>query len=222
MLLPALDHILNWGAPLDQRQGFVRQFARMQIAAVSRRPELLMAGCLDRSLDWMASELGPLFQADICQKNLKEEETAKLIQFMPRLRTLCAELGAAAVPQTLVHGDLHGGNVGRQNGGYLFFDWTDACISHPFFDMIDIFFEKDTAVQTQLRDAYLAEWQAVASLPELLDVWALAEVGAAIHHAISYRYILENIEPRARGDLEHMLPFWLRKILTLNRTENES
>jgi len=217
MLLPALEHIINWNAPLPQRQDFIRLFARLQSTAVSHLDTLLAAGCLDRRLQWMQSQIAPLIQADICQEALNEDEVADLINLIPRLQDVCSALAEAAVPQTLVHGDLHGGNVGLQNGNVFFFDWTDACLSHPFFDMVDIFYEEDTAVQTQLRDAYLGEWTAFAPESELLRIWALAEIGAAIHHAISYWQILVNIEPRARGELGHMLPFWLRKMLTLSQ-----
>lgn len=213
MLLPALERIINWGAPLPQRLDFIRRFARLQQTAVVHEDALLAAGCLDRRLPWMEQQLEPLIQADICREGLNENEVVELISLIPRLRDVCTALAGAAVPQSLVHGDLHGGNVGWQNGNIFFFDWTDACLSHPFFDMIDIFYEEDTAVQTQLRDAYLNEWTAFASMRELLKIWHLAEIGAAIHHAISYWQILVNIEPRARGELEHMLPFWLRKII---------
>ena len=131
-------------------------------------------------------------------------------------KQICAELAALPIPQSIVHGDLHGGNVGIQGEDFIFFDWTDACISHPFFDMLDIFYEKDTAVQTELRDAYLAMWTDYAPIPQLLDIWQLAEIGAAIHHSFSYWQMLIHLEPHVRSDLSHMLPIWLRKILTLS------
>ena len=221
MLLPALERIINWDAPLPQRKVFLRRFAWLQRSAVAHEETLLAAGCLDRRLQWMQAQIAPLIQADICQEALNEDEVVALIGQIPRLQAVCSVLAEAPVPQTLVHGDLHGGNVGRQNGKIFFFDWTDACLSHPFFDMVDIFYEEDTAVQTQLRDAYLSEWTAFAAISELLKIWNLAEIGAAIHHAISYWQILVNIEPRARGELEHMLPFWLRKMQNLSQKFEE-
>jgi len=39
------------------------------------------------------------------------------------------------VPETIQHDDLHDGQVFVRDDGYLFFDWGDACVSHPFFSM---------------------------------------------------------------------------------------
>jgi aminoglycoside phosphotransferase (APT) family kinase protein len=61
-----------------------------------------------------------------------------------------------------VHGDLHLSTVAQGPHGYLFFDWTDACVAHPFLDLLTFFQEDEEEVQSalrdRLRDAYLAEW----------------------------------------------------------------
>lgn len=82
--------------------------------------------------------------------------------------------------------------------------------------MLTIFFEEDTAVQTQLRDAYLSQWTAFAPIDKLLEAWSIAEIIGAVHHSISYWQILAHIELSARHQLESALPFWLRKILKLS------
>ncbi len=221
MLLPALPQILGWGAPIEQRKEFLRQFAQLQKTAVAHIDALIEAGCFNHRLTWIQTQIKPLIHAKICQETLNEEEVTKLINLIPHLHMACTQLANTPIPQTIVHGDLHGGNVGIQNGQYIFFDWTDPCITHPFFDMLDIFYEQDTVVQIELRDAYLAEWAAFAPMPQLLNIWTLAEVGAAIHHAISFWQILIHIEPHARADLSHMLPIWLRKILMLGKQLEE-
>jgi len=40
------------------------------------------------------------------------------------------------LPSTLVHGDLHADNIARTGRGYVLFDWTDACVGHPFVDFV--------------------------------------------------------------------------------------
>jgi aminoglycoside phosphotransferase (APT) family kinase protein len=63
---------------------------------------------------------------------------------------------------SLVHGDLHLGNVAKGPGGPLIFDWTDACVAHPFLDLATIrrgTGEVDVAeaeLRARLRAAYLA------------------------------------------------------------------
>lgn len=217
MLIPALEHVVGWEAPLSQRAEFLRQFARLQITAVSHINTLFAASLHDRRLDWTSAQIEPLLTNEQCQQALTPEEVSELANLVPFLQNLFVELANTPIPQTLVHGDLHGGNVGVQNGSFVFFDWTDACITHPFFDMLDIFFEEDTAVQTELRDAYLAEWTEFAPMPQLLQIWQMAEIGAAVHHGLSYLHILLNLERHSWSDMGSMLPFWLRKILTLSK-----
>jgi aminoglycoside phosphotransferase (APT) family kinase protein len=84
-------------------------------------------------------------------------------------------LASYAVPHTLVHGDLHLGNVARCAGSYLFFDWTDACVAHPFFDTISIFQAKDPNVLARLRNSYLGVWAAYEPIERLLEAWTLAK-----------------------------------------------
>jgi aminoglycoside phosphotransferase (APT) family kinase protein len=117
------------------------------------------------------------------------------------------------VPNALVHGDLHLGNVGRRNGRYLFFDWTDACIAHPFLDLIDVVHEEDAAVRDRLRDAYLSAWRGFGSEQQLLEIWSAAAPLASLNQAISYRYIRANIEPGSTRELDWALPYWLRNVL---------
>jgi aminoglycoside phosphotransferase (APT) family kinase protein len=112
-----------------------------------------------------------------------------------------------------VHGDLHLSNVARRDGDYLFFDWTDACVTHPFLDLIDVFREEDAAARDALRDAYLSAWADFAARPELLRVWELAAPLAALNQAVSYRVIGASVEPGTTEQLEWALPYWLRLVL---------
>jgi hypothetical protein len=57
--------------------------------------------------------------------------------------------------------------VARGPQGYRFFDWTDACVAHPFLDLPTIRrgtsfageeVEAELRLRLLLRDAYLAEW----------------------------------------------------------------
>jgi aminoglycoside phosphotransferase (APT) family kinase protein len=154
---------------------------------------------------------------------IDEEKQRQLQAAAPRLRQMCAELDQYRAPATLMHGDMHMGNVAHRGNGYLFFDWTDACIAHPFLDMIDIVHERDVAVQTRLRDSYLKEWLAYEPMDRLLEMWKLAYPLCALHQAVSYRYILANTEERCKYELNWAMPFWFGKILeSLDTSISES
>jgi aminoglycoside phosphotransferase (APT) family kinase protein len=218
MLLPGLSQLLGWGAPVAQREAFLSDFGRLQVTAVADLDKLLAAGCLDRRLAQLPAQIGALLTSEMILASVAEDEGKQLTALIPQLQESCSELASYGLPETLVHGDLHGGNTAVADEGFVYFDWTDACITHPFFDMLNIFFEEDTAVRRQLRDSYLAQWADFAPMDKLWEAWSLAELLGAVHHAVSYWQILANIESRSWYLLDWALPVWLRKILTLSET----
>jgi len=213
MLLADFGSELGWGAPVEVREEVLGVFGRLQIESAQRVDELLAMGCMDRRLNVLANQIDPLLNDADVLSGLPEAEMAQLRALAPRLKAMCATLASYNVPPALVHGDMHMSNVARRNGNYLFFDWTDTCIAHPFLDMIDILHEKAAAVQTRLRDRYLALWTDFEPMDRLLEMWALAYPLCALHQAVSYRYIIANVETTAKQDFDRDMPFWLGKIL---------
>jgi Ser/Thr protein kinase RdoA (MazF antagonist) len=141
---------------------------------------------------------------------------AALRAAVPRLAAHCAELDTHAVPPSVVHGDLHMSNVARGPRGYRFFDWSDACVAHPFVDLIVVLEEEDGPLRDRLRDAYLSEWTAFEPAARLLRAWRLAEPLVALHQAISYRSIAAS-QPPADRHMMQSTAYWLRKVIAALR-----
>lgn len=211
MLLDDLGSELGWDAPLEERGSVLEVFARMQVG--STRHDLLELGCIDRPLPWLERETRELLADDIALTGLEDEEIARLRALEPDLAALCRRLAAGPVPNALVHGDLHLSNVARVDGRYVFFDWTDACVTHPFLDAIDIHREQDAAARDRLREAYLLPWAGFASPERLLETWVLARPLCHLNQAVSYRHILANVEPGSAQQLEWATPHFLRLVL---------
>jgi hypothetical protein len=191
----------------------VRLFARIQLTAVHHRPHLLAIGCLDRRLGRLATQIEALINDTAALKGLSGAEVEQLQQSAPRLQAMCQALAGYGIPETLIHGDLHLGNVASQDGRMLFFDWTDAAISHPFLDMIAIFSPANETDQDPLRDAYLAHWSAYGSPAQLQEAWQLAERLSALYQAISYQHILAGLEESSRNGIGNVIPHYLRKAM---------
>jgi RIO-like serine/threonine protein kinase len=89
------------------------------------------------------------------------EAYRRLRDLAPHVETLCAELSSYNVPASLHHGDLHDGNIFVRDGGFLFFDWGDSSVTHPFFSLRDVRERRDVpgleegVEPEQLRDACL-------------------------------------------------------------------
>lgn len=175
---------IGWRAPVEVWEEVVRAFARLQLASLPHVPELLAAGCRDRSLGWLAGQLPVWFEAGTVGRFAPAAVAARLEAAVPRLVALCAELAAHGLPTTLVHGDMHLANVARGPRGLVFFDWTDAAVGHPFLDLIAV--DQLGEESERLRDAYLSEWAAVAPPDRLRSLWPLVEVLSPANQAISY------------------------------------
>ena len=200
-------------------------FGRLQRATVTQVDDLLGLGCRDRRLETMLAHLETLVQDPEVAAQLQADEQAQLRHLMPRLTAMCRALADYRVPYTLVHGDLHPGNIARHQGTYRFFDWTDACIAHPFFDVLPMLLEAQTlsdAANTcaHMLESYLELWTAYESLERLRQVWALAQPLGALHQAISYTHIAAGLEATAKHEVAWGIPYWLRKVLQILEPES--
>ncbi len=124
----------------------------------SRRDEVLALGALDRGL-----------------------ETLTVPDELEHALESLLELGWS---ETLVHGDFHPWNVVAGETLALY-DWSDACLSHPLFDLLTYGHDEDLP-------------GLLASYGVSPETFALAEPLACIHHAISYERILDAMEPSDR------------------------
>jgi aminoglycoside phosphotransferase (APT) family kinase protein len=138
-----------------------------------------------------------------------------------RLHAACAELRACDLPATLEHGDLHTDNVRRVDGGFLFFDWSDACLSIPFFSLVPFLEFHDEPLEAsprhRLRDAYLAPWADELGRDDLVEAFELAQYVGQFHQAVGYHRITEGTEPRARWEWERGFPFFVKRLLRSER-----
>ena len=214
MLLADFGAPIEWDAPVEEQEEILRIYGELQRDAATRVGDLLAMGCLDRRLERLAAQVDVLLEdTAMLASQLDAAEIERLRAFGPHLQTACAELAGYAVPPTLVHGDLHLGNVARSAGSYVFFDWTDACVAHPFFDTISIFEAKDPHVQAQLCDSYLGVWAAYEPIERLLEAWELAKPLCALHQAVSYQHIVATLEDTSKPELASGLNYWLRTLL---------
>ncbi|MEM8781068.1 MAG: aminoglycoside phosphotransferase family protein, partial [Cyanobacteria bacterium P01_G01_bin.49] len=175
MLLADFGQPIGRNAPSKLKKDIYRLFAQIQIKSVQYRETLLSVGCLDRRLNRLETQIDVLFQDENALSQLESTEIKQLQAIAPQLKNLCLKLAGYRIPQTLVHGDLHLGNVALFKDNYLFFDWTDSCISHPFFDMFELFFARNNQLSLfslrSLRDEYLNQWTIYEPKSRLLEAW---------------------------------------------------
>ncbi len=201
MLLAAFEELFDFDSPLEIGEEALRRFAELQLRTAELTDQLLSDGCLDRRLHVLEEQIEPLLNDPEAVRKLEPHELTELRRLAPSLKAICRRLAEFEVPATLVHGDLHLGNVTRVDGELQYFDWTDACVAHPFIDLLSLQWEPDEANRAALLDAYLAPWREIAPPERLREATTLAAVVIPLHHAVSYATIGNGLEPSAKGEL---------------------
>lgn len=220
MLFPDAGEPFSWHSPLADRAEVVRRFAYLQRETAGLVDKLLADGCLDRRLDVLARQIDPLLADPDAVAGLAEAETEALRVRAPELKELCRRLAEYAIPHTLVHGDLHVGNAARLNGEVVYFDWTDACIAHPFFDLLSLRWEENIGERAAVRAAYLEAWEGCETPARLREVVAIADVLLPLHHAVSYHTLQAGVEPAARAELGSPADFLKDVLPALERLQS--
>ncbi len=216
MLMRDFGEELRSMPDLERWENATRRFGQLQLQTVTRIDELLSIGCLDRRLHTLAAQIDPLLADEDALSPLSEAEHTEIQALAPRLKAMCQELASYAVPYTLNHGDLHSGNITGQT--LLFYDWTDACIAHPFLDLTTLIKdaeEYDSGARVLVVNTYLNLWTAYEPIDRLRTMWQLAEPLGALHQAVSYQHILATLEPTSKQEMLTGAADWLRRMVRM-------
>ncbi len=209
MLMSDFGKPIGRNAPLETLVMMVQEFGRIQARLSYQVDTLWQIGCLDRRLARLAEQLTGLLADEQALQGMETAEIDNLRHHVAHLQAVMAELATYHIPSTLMHGDLHLDNVALYEGQMLFFDWTDACITHPFMDMMVIYEEPDESRRTHMRDAYLQQWTAFEPMERLLQAWQLVESLWPLHQAVSYQSIMANLEEVPRQGFGKVIPYYL-------------
>lgn len=172
---------------LDLWESAVTRIAAIQRSMIPDSAHLLALGCQDQRLGALATQAEALTASPHVRAALSHNEYQALCALIPHLQARCSRLAKYGLPETLVHGDLHTGNIAQRSDRLTFFDWGDACIAHPFvvlFALLDErYFPRGLAnVATHLRDLYLAQWADFDSPERLREALDLADSLAALRY----------------------------------------
>jgi hypothetical protein len=212
----AADHDRGWmlmrdfGAraldrePIARWQAANRTFSAIQVACSADLepwwrlgcPDLripVLVACMDRILgDPAALRVGE-------PAGLTAAEAARLRVLVPRLHDMWGELAAIPIPASIVQQDFRHNNLVISGRSYVFHDWSDTVIGHPFFSccrfldyvQYDLHPRRRLSVeerQRRIADAYLQPWTRFLGHADLRRAFALARRLNPIYVAIR-RYL---------------------------------
>src|SRR2546428_6438316 len=158
------EYFTHWHALLPRYVG-------VQGESVPRVAELLALGMPDRRLAQLprlyAELLADTQSLRVGQsRGLSADEHRGLLALQARVAQLCGQLAAYGLPETLTHEEVHDGNVLVGAGRYVFADWSDSSVTHPFFTLLVTLrsvaywrgLAEDDPALTRLRGIYLDGW----------------------------------------------------------------
>jgi hypothetical protein len=126
-----------------------------------------------------------------------EPEIPGLAELLDDLPRRLAELAGCGLPDTLVHGDLHPGNVRTEADGRLtIMDWGDCSLGHPARDILRLTEHLDDP--EELLASWARRWRTTVPGSEPRKAAELMRPLAALWAAETYAGFLAAIEPAER------------------------
>jgi hypothetical protein len=240
--LLAVDRSRGWmlsadaGATLRSTSASVEQiehwlqllplYVELQLEMTDHVPELLALGMPDRRLARLPRLYDELIDAaeDLrvgLEPGLTHDEYRQLRELRPRVAAWCEQLASYALPETLAHEEVHDANVLFDGGRYIFTDWSDSSIAHPFFSTLVMLrasahrleLPEDGPEIRRVRDAYLEPWTKFATRDKLLEAFGLAYRLAMVNRALSWQYGTGNLAAQHKQAYAAYVPGWLQDFL---------
>jgi hypothetical protein len=188
MLLAHVEGDDLYGAGTATLDAIAADMHRIQLAAVGNEGVLVRAGVPDRRPaplhDWIADVVTRYGGGDPALHALVEGLPARL-----------STVESCGVPDTLVHGDLHPGNVRGTNERRALIDWGDSFVGHPAFDILRLTEGVSPADAAHLIGAWAARWRDAVPGSDPERAVELLRPVAALRHAAVFATFLDNIEP---------------------------
>lgn len=201
---------------------FISLFSQLQIDAINYIGLFEDCGCPNLRLDKFPTLFNALLADESAllleqEKGLAKKELAFFRDFEPRLRDICEELASYSIPETLHHDDFYVGNVSLNKQNYIFFDWAECGIAHPFLSLFTFFKYArltsgvDQEVLFHWRNVYLEPWTQYGSKEQLIKAFQLAQKLGILCRAFTWHKVVSNLEKERLYEYETALVKALRE-----------
>ena len=206
----------------------IKRYAEVQIRLLDRVPEILALGIPDYRLAALPSLYAELLMDEESlmidqEKGLPSAELRNLKDKSSRFRSICEDLAAIGIPESLNQCDFHDGNVLVKNGRITFFDWGDVGVTHPFVSLRTFFVSIEISLQLDdysftpemegLLNIYLEPWLRFASRDELATAYRLSKTVASIVKALLWHSGITKMQGSVRQKYAWIVPELLMEFL---------
>lgn len=204
-------------------------YAELQLKMVDHLPELLALGAPDRRLATLPEQFENLLASKRLllldqQDGITAAEYDRLKKMTTKVEHISGKLSASPVPASIHHGDFHDGNIFLNNDHFVFFDWGDCSISHPFFSLRTVCVSIENSLELEeyppefdgLRDIYLNSWKKIDSFENLLAAYHLSAILSPICTALGYYQTMASLDDPLKSEYAGAIPGLLQEFLSLH------
>lgn len=189
------------------------RWSRVQLASLDLLDELRAAGCPDRGLEPTLTGWTALLADDDAWPGLTADELAALRERADEVERLVRGFWSTGLPDCLGHGDLHLGNVAYDGRELRVFDWTDACVTHPFLDGSHLaHFDERREVDEALVEEFAGPWRAAYPSADVDLALRLAPLVDRVFQAVTFAAIAAAGE-RSQVQFGGVMAWLARRIL---------
>lgn len=208
-----------YDAETDQLFAMVDLLVGLQVKWIGREAELFALGLPDWRAPALTAAIWRVFERTAPELSTKNR--GALTAFIADLPRRFTDLAACGLPDTLVHGDFHPGNLRGEGERLALMDWGDSGVGHPLLDSSAFLDRVPAEALDAVRAVWLAHWrEAVPGSDPARALTLLAPIAAA-RQAVIYRGFLDNIEPAEHPYHAADPVDWLTRTAVLVRAESK-
>ncbi|MEV5629331.1 phosphotransferase family protein [Micromonospora tulbaghiae] len=197
MLLADVPGADRYGAGARERAAVAAEHHAVQLRACGVVGELVAAGVPDLRGAGLAGWI---------RERLAGHDVSAAAGLLDGLDHRLRQVGDCGLPDTLVHGDLHPGNVRGDDGHRTVIDWADSFVGHPAFDILRLTEDVDADAAARLIDAWARRWRTDVPGSDPHRAVDLLRPVAPLRQAAVYAMFLAAIEPSEHPYHVHDVP----------------
>ena len=191
----------------------------IQLDSVDHLDELVALGLPDWRLPALGD--GATRILDAWSDQLESGERRVILDLIDGLDERHRRLQECGLPDTLVHGDFHGGNFRGTALEMTLLDWGDSGVGHPLLDMAAFIQRMPRALSRLAREHWITALNERFPGSDARRAARLLAPVAALRQAIVYQYFLEHIEPSERFYHRDDPADWLQRTAALLTAPSE-
>jgi len=210
--MPGADDLNEDEPPPGLSLAAARIAATIQLRSLDHLPEIEAAGVPVRHLTSTLHQLDEVLLSSVELDELTAEELAAARATRTDMHAVVAELDSLGIPDTLVHGDLHSGNVAHDDDALVLYDWSDAAVSHPFLDVVRLTEREPDDQRDAARAVYAEAWRTAYPEADVDRALELAVPTNTIYQMVTFEQIYQAQEDASYWEMRGVVARMLRSL----------